>query len=112
MAALDEEQRLAYVGATRARKRLFLMHARRRSAWGPSDECAALPCGMSLQKQLDTTSVLLAQCAISCWYCRLLGSRQATALACLHLLMLPVASSAHVTAQRPRARWRSLVRRV
>ena len=112
MAALDEEQRLAYVGATRARRRLFLMHARRRSAWGPSNACAALPCVVSLQQQLDTTAVLLAQCAILYWYCCLLGSRRTTAVACLHLLLLPVASSAYVIAQCPRAHWRSLVPRL
>lgn len=34
-AAMAEEQRLAYVGLTRARRRLFLMHARKRNLWGP-----------------------------------------------------------------------------
>ena len=31
---LEEERRLAYVGMTRAKDRLFLVHARHRSAWG------------------------------------------------------------------------------
>src|SRR4029077_7917319 len=31
---LEEERRLAYVGITRAKRRLFLSHARRRATWG------------------------------------------------------------------------------
>jgi len=31
---VEEERRLAYVGMTRARKRLFLTHARQRRVWG------------------------------------------------------------------------------
>jgi UvrD-like helicase C-terminal domain len=34
-AAMEEERRLAYVGFTRARKRLTLLHARKRTLWGP-----------------------------------------------------------------------------
>ncbi len=33
---LDEERRLCYVGITRAKKRLYLVHATRRSVWGSS----------------------------------------------------------------------------
>lgn len=35
---MDEERRLCYVGITRARKRLYLVHAFRRSLWGGSEE--------------------------------------------------------------------------
>ncbi len=35
--AMEEERRLAYVGMTRAKKRLYLLHTFRRSAWGRSD---------------------------------------------------------------------------
>lgn len=34
---MDEERRLAYVGITRARKRLYLVHAMRRGLWGTSE---------------------------------------------------------------------------
>ncbi|MGH2703592.1 MAG: UvrD-helicase domain-containing protein [Actinomycetota bacterium] len=34
--ALEEERRLAYVGITRAKERLYLLHAERRSLWGSS----------------------------------------------------------------------------
>jgi DNA helicase-2/ATP-dependent DNA helicase PcrA len=34
---LDEERRLAYVGITRARKRLYLVHAHKRGLWGTSE---------------------------------------------------------------------------
>jgi DNA helicase-2/ATP-dependent DNA helicase PcrA len=33
---LEEERRLAYVGITRAKERLFLSHASRRATWGPA----------------------------------------------------------------------------
>jgi DNA helicase-2/ATP-dependent DNA helicase PcrA len=33
---LEEERRLAYVGITRAKERLFLSHASRRASWGPA----------------------------------------------------------------------------
>ena len=39
-AAMEEERRLAYVGFTRARKRLTLLHARKRTLWGPRTWCA------------------------------------------------------------------------
>lgn len=34
---MDEERRLCYVGITRAKKRLYLVHAMRRSVWGSSN---------------------------------------------------------------------------
>ena len=34
---MDEERRLAYVGITRAKKRLYLIHCFRRSLWGDSN---------------------------------------------------------------------------
>jgi DNA helicase-2/ATP-dependent DNA helicase PcrA len=34
---MDEERRLAYVGITRARKRLYLIHAHKRGLWGTSE---------------------------------------------------------------------------
>ena len=34
---MDEERRLAYVGITRARKRLYLVHAHKRGLWGTSE---------------------------------------------------------------------------
>src|SRR5690606_18517452 len=37
---LEEERRLAYVGITRARQRLFLTYARRRKRFGETLECA------------------------------------------------------------------------
>ena len=46
---LEEERRLAYVGMTRAKDRLYLVHARHRSTWGvgaaaePSRFLAELP---------------------------------------------------------------------
>jgi DNA helicase II / ATP-dependent DNA helicase PcrA len=44
-AAMEEERRLAYVGFTRARKQLTLMHARKRTLWGPRTwySCCLLP---------------------------------------------------------------------
>src|SRR2546429_6707821 len=33
-AGLEEERRLAYVGMTRAKDRLYLLHAHHRSTWG------------------------------------------------------------------------------
>ncbi len=38
---LEEERRLAYVGITRAKERLFLSHASRRATWGPAGGMAA-----------------------------------------------------------------------
>ncbi|NOZ49650.1 MAG: UvrD-helicase domain-containing protein [Chloroflexi bacterium] len=35
--SMEEERRLAYVGITRAKKRLYLLHTFRRSTWGRSD---------------------------------------------------------------------------
>lgn len=35
---MDEERRLCYVGITRAKRRLYLVHAFRRSLWGGSEE--------------------------------------------------------------------------
>ena len=34
---MDEERRLAYVGITRAKKRLYLVHAHKRGLWGSSE---------------------------------------------------------------------------
>src|SRR5690606_22752336 len=34
---MDEERRLAYVGITRAKRRLYLVHAFRRSLWGTTE---------------------------------------------------------------------------
>jgi DNA helicase-2/ATP-dependent DNA helicase PcrA len=34
---MDEERRLAYVGITRARRRLYLVHAHKRGLWGSSE---------------------------------------------------------------------------
>ncbi len=42
-AAVDEERRLFFVGLTRARERLFLSHARRRTLWGQSRDCRPSP---------------------------------------------------------------------
>ena len=38
---LEEERRLAYVGITRAKNRLYLLHTFRRTSWGRSDVSAA-----------------------------------------------------------------------
>ena len=60
---LEEERRLAYVGITRARERLYLSRAGVRSAWGaPSYNPASrfldeLPAELVDWRRLDTTSV-------------------------------------------------------
>ena len=42
---LEEERRLAYVGITRAKRRLYLSHAWRRATWGMGQAgCAPPPC--------------------------------------------------------------------
>ena len=56
---LEEERRLAYVGITRAKKRLFLSHAWRRATWGmgqasvPSRFLLEIPAELMLGPQLD-----------------------------------------------------------
>ena len=40
---LEEERRLAYVGITRAKRRLFLSHAWRRATWGMGQAAGAVP---------------------------------------------------------------------
>ena len=56
---LEEERRLAYVGMTRAKRRLFLSHAWRRSTWGmgqasvPSRFLLEIPAELMLGPQLD-----------------------------------------------------------
>ncbi|HYN47364.1 MAG TPA: UvrD-helicase domain-containing protein [Candidatus Nanopelagicales bacterium] len=40
---LEEERRLAYVGITRAKERLFLSHAWRRATWGPGGGGPSVP---------------------------------------------------------------------
>ena len=42
-AQLEEERRLAYVGITRAKERLFLSHAWRRATWGPGGGGPSVP---------------------------------------------------------------------
>ena len=45
---LEEERRLAYVGITRAKRRLFLSHAARRATWGRAGcRCRAASCSRS-----------------------------------------------------------------
>jgi DNA helicase-2/ATP-dependent DNA helicase PcrA len=56
---LEEERRLAYVGITRAKKRLFLSHAARRATWGqgglsvPSRFLFEIPPGLMTGPRLD-----------------------------------------------------------
>jgi ATP-dependent DNA helicase UvrD/PcrA len=56
---LEEERRLAYVGITRAKRRLFLSHAWRRATWGsgqatvPSRFLADIPPELMVGPQLD-----------------------------------------------------------
>jgi DNA helicase-2/ATP-dependent DNA helicase PcrA len=56
---LEEERRLAYVGITRAKKRLFLSHAARRATWGqgglsvPSRFLFEIPPGLMAGPRLD-----------------------------------------------------------
>ncbi len=56
---LEEERRLAYVGITRAKRRLFLSHAWRRATWGmgqasvPSRFLLEIPAGLMDGPQLD-----------------------------------------------------------
>jgi len=56
---LEEERRLAYVGITRAKRRLFLSHAWRRSTWGmgqasvPSRFLLEIPAALMVGPQLD-----------------------------------------------------------
>ena len=44
---MEEERRLAYVGLTRARQRLYLTHAARRATWGRS--AFSIPCRFLLE---------------------------------------------------------------
>jgi DNA helicase-2/ATP-dependent DNA helicase PcrA len=56
---LEEERRLAYVGITRAKRRLYLSHAWRRSTWGmgqasvPSRFLLEIPAALMVGPQLD-----------------------------------------------------------
>jgi DNA helicase-2/ATP-dependent DNA helicase PcrA len=58
---LEEERRLAYVGITRAKRRLFLSHAARRATWGqgglsvPSRFLFEIPAGLMTGPRLENT---------------------------------------------------------
>ena len=61
---LEEERRLAYVGITRAKRRLFLSHAARRATWGtgglsvPSRFLFEVPAGLMAGPRLERTDDL------------------------------------------------------
>ena len=50
---LEEERRLAYVGITRAKERLFLSHAWRRATWGPGSGGLSVPSRFLLEIPAD-----------------------------------------------------------
>jgi DNA helicase-2/ATP-dependent DNA helicase PcrA len=75
-AALEEERRLAYVGITRAKRRLFLSFAWRRATWGadrmgvPSRFLLEIPEGLTVGPRLDQEADLELEADLDLMYGR------------------------------------------